>query len=69
MIALMWAGSINIAMNEISDKGYKNLEKMRGKYKTTDALIHAAEPEISLYEMIGIKRSFNEEKKKKSDYL
>ena len=64
MLALMWAGSINIAMNEISDKGYKNLEKLRGKYEATDALIRAAEPEISLYEMLEIKKSFNEEKKK-----
>ncbi len=69
MIVLMWAGSINITMNEISDKGYKSLEKMRGKYDATDKVIAAAEPEVSLYEMIGIKRSFNEEKKKQKESL
>ncbi len=63
-IALLWAGSINIAMNEISDKGYKALDKIRGKYEATDALIREAEPEVSLYEMMSIKKSFVEEKRK-----
>ena len=63
-IVLLWAGSINIAMNEISDKGYKALDKIRGKYEATDALIRAAEPEVSLYEMMSIKKSFVEEKRK-----
>ncbi len=63
-IALLWTGSISIAMNEISDKGYKALDKLRGKYEVTDALIRAAEPEVSLYEMMSIKKSFVEEKRK-----
>ncbi len=64
MIVLMWAGSINIATNEISDKGYKSLDKMRDKYDATDKIIASMGPEITLMEMIDIKRSFNEEKKK-----
>ncbi|MEA2111257.1 MAG: hypothetical protein U9P71_04320 [Campylobacterota bacterium] len=69
MIVLMWAGSINIATNEINDKGYKNIEKMRDKYEATDRIIAASEPEVSLYELIGIKKSFNEEKKKQKASL
>ncbi len=63
-IVLLWAGSINIAMSEISEKGYKALDKLRGHYKATDALIRQAEPEVSLYEMLNIKKSFVEEKRK-----
>jgi len=63
-IALLWAGAISIARSEISDKGYEALDKIRGKYDTTDALIRAAEPEVSLYEMMSIKKSFVEQKRK-----
>ncbi len=63
-IALLWAASISIATNEISDKGYQALDKIRGKYEATDALIRTAEPEVSLYEMLSIKKSFAEEKRK-----
>lgn len=65
MIVLIWAGAVNIAMSEISPKGYAYIEKIRGQYKTTDALICEAEPEISLYEMLVIKKSFYEEEKQK----
>ncbi len=63
-IALMWIGSIIMTFSEINDKGYESLERLRGKYEATDVLIRAAEPKVRLYEMIGIKKSFNEEKKK-----
>lgn len=63
-IALLWAGAIGIARSEISDKGYQALDKIRGKYDATDALIRAAEPEVSLYEMMSIKKSFVEQKRK-----
>ena len=58
MIALMWAGAINIAMSEIKPKGYADIKKIEGKYADTDALIKEAMPEISIYEMILIKNSF-----------
>ena len=58
MIVLMWAGSINIAMSEIKQKGYEDIKKLQGKYTDTDKLIEEAKPEISVYEMILIKNSF-----------
>jgi len=58
MIVLMWAGAINIAMSEIKPKGYEDIKKMQGKYEDTDKLINAAMPKVSIYEMIGIKKSF-----------
>ncbi len=63
-LVILWAAAINIAMSELSDNGYKALDKMRGKYKTTDALIRKAEPEVTLYEMFSIKKSFSEEKRR-----
>ncbi len=65
MIALMWAGSINIAMSEIKPKGYEDLKKIEGKYADTDALIQESKPEISIYEMILIKSSFVKHEPKK----
>ncbi len=58
MIALMWAGSINIAMSEIKPSGYEEIEKMKGQFSDTDAVIQEAGEEISVYEMIGIKKSY-----------
>ena len=58
MIIIMWAGSINVAMSEIKPKGYEDLKKIEGKYADTDKLIEDAKPEISVYEMILIKKSF-----------
>jgi len=58
MLLLLWAGSISIAMSEIKPKGYEDLEKMKGQFSDTDALIQEALPEVSIYEMIGIKKSF-----------
>jgi len=65
MIALMWLGSFNIAMSEIKPKGYDDLEKMKGKYSETDALIEKALPEVSIYEMIVIKNSLVKKEPKK----
>ena len=58
VIALMWAGSINIAMSEISPAGYEDIEKMKGQFNDTDLVIQEAGEEISVYEMIGIKKSY-----------
>ena len=58
MIVLMWAVSINIAMSEIKPKGYEDIKKMQGKYEDVDLLIENAMPEVSIYEMLKIKKSF-----------
>jgi len=65
MIALMWAGSINIAMSEIKDSGYEEIEKIKGQFSDTDAVIQEAGEEISVYEMIGIKKSYIKNNPKK----
>ncbi len=58
VIVIMWAGSINIAMSEIKQKGYDDIKSMQGKYVDTDNLIKKAGEEISVYEMILIKNSY-----------
>lgn len=58
MLVFVWAIAIGTAMNEIKPKGYKAIEKMKGQYSDTDKLIQEAMPEISLYEMIVIKKSY-----------
>ena len=65
MLVLLWAGSINIAMSEIKPKGYEDLEKMKGQFADTDALIEEALPKVSIYEMLGIKKSYQINKPKK----
>lgn len=57
-IVLLWAGAINIAMSEIKPSGYKDIENIKGKYADTDKLIEDSMPEVSIYEMITIKKSF-----------
>jgi hypothetical protein len=64
MLVIMWAGAINIAMSEIKPKGYEDIESMKGKYPDTDKLIKNAMPEVSIYEMIGIKKSFQKNEPK-----
>ncbi len=64
VLAIMWAGSINIAMSEIKPNGYTEIEKMKGHFSDTDRLIQEAGEEISVYEMIGIKKSFIENESK-----
>jgi len=58
MIVLMWAGTINIAMSEIKPTGYEEIRKMKNQFADTDKLIEEAGKEISVYEMIGIKKSY-----------
>ena len=58
MIVLMWAGATNIAMSEVKPKAYDDIKKMQGKYKDVDLLIENAMPEVSIYEMLKIKKSF-----------
>lgn len=58
MIVLMWAGAINIAMSEIKPSGYEEIQKMKGQFDDTDKIIEDAGEEISVYEMIGIKKSY-----------
>ncbi|MBU1657593.1 hypothetical protein KKG72_00895 [bacterium] len=65
MLAILWAGSINIALSEIKPKGYEDIQEIKGKYLETDKLIEESMPEISVYEMLRIKKSFNEAEKKK----
>ena len=57
-IFLMWIGAINIAMSEIKPSGYDDIKKMNGKYEDTDKLIEESMPEVSIYEMLTIKKSF-----------
>ncbi len=65
MLVLMWAGSINIAMSEIKPSGYEEVEKMKGQFSDTDLVIQEAGEEISVYEMIGIKKSYIKNNPKK----
>jgi hypothetical protein len=62
MLVIIWAVSIGTITNEIKPKGYKDIEKMKGRFSDTDKLIEEAMPEVSLYEMIVIKKSFNTNK-------
>lgn len=65
MIALMWAGSISIAMNEVKPSGYDEVKKMQGEFADTDKLIKEAGDEISLYEFLTIKKSYMTNKPKR----
>lgn len=58
MLVFVWAMAIGTAMNEIKPSGYADIEKMKGKFAETDKLIEESMPEVSLYEMIGIKKSY-----------
>lgn len=65
MLVIMWAGSINIAMNEIKPSGYEEIKKIRGQFSDTDKLIDEAMPTVSLYEMLSIKKSYQTNNPKK----
>jgi len=58
MIIFMWVATINVAMSEIKPAGYEDIEKMKGQFADTDKIIEEAGEEISVYEMIGIKKSY-----------
>ncbi|DAB29846.1 MAG TPA: hypothetical protein CFH84_07300 [Sulfurimonas sp. UBA12504] len=59
MIALMWAASIGFALNEISPKGYVYISKIQGRYGDVDMQIEKAMPQITLYEMLSIKKNYD----------
>ena len=58
MLVFVWAMMIGTAINEIKPSGYADIAKMKGKFADTDKLIDEAMPEVSLYEMILIKKSY-----------
>jgi len=64
MLVIVWAGAINIATSEVKPKAYEELKKMQGKFSETDKLIKEAGKEVSVYEMVGIKKSYIENSKK-----
>ena len=59
MLVFVWSIAIGTSMNEIKPAGYKAIEKMKGQFSDTDKLIEDAGEEVSLYEMIVIKKSFH----------
>lgn len=59
-LALIWAGSISIALQEIKPKGYADLKKIQGKSAELDKVIDDAMPHISIYEMLVIKKKQHE---------
>ena len=58
MLALMWAGSISIAMSEVKPSAYEEIAKIQGQYTDTDALIEEAGEHMSLYQFLVIKKSY-----------
>ncbi len=58
MLVFLWAAAFGTAMNEIKPSGYDDIKKMKGKFSDTDKLIEEAMPQVSLYEMIVIKKSY-----------
>jgi len=60
VLALFWAGSISIAMQEIKPQGYKDLENLKGVDTELDQSIEDAMPEITIYEMLVIKKTQHE---------
>ncbi|MDD2653062.1 MAG: hypothetical protein PHX44_08445 [Sulfurimonas sp.] len=64
MLVIVWAASFGLAVSEIKPKGYAEIEKMKGKFAETDKLIEEAMPEVTIYEMVVIKKSYNENKPK-----
>lgn len=65
MLVFVWAIVVGTAMNEIKPAGYEDIQKMKGQFSDTDKLIEEAGEEISLYEMITIKKSYQTNKPKK----
>lgn len=64
MLVIVWAASFGLATSEVKPKGYTEIEKMKGKFAETDKLIEEAMPEVTIYEMVVIKKSYNENKPK-----
>ena len=61
VLALFWAGSISIAMQEIKPQGYIDLETIKGIDTDLDATIQEAMPEVTIYEMLVIKKKQHEQ--------
>jgi hypothetical protein len=49
-------------MSEVKPKGYEYLEKIKGQYEKVDKEIQEAYPEVSLYELLSIKKTYSKEK-------
>ncbi|ABB45248.1 hypothetical protein Suden_1974 [Sulfurimonas denitrificans DSM 1251] len=64
MLLIFWAGSFGLATSEVKPAGYKEIEKMKGAFSDTDKLIEESMPEVSIYEMVVIKKSYNVNKSK-----
>lgn len=65
VIVILWAFVLDVALSEIKEAGYKRIEKMKGKFPQTDALIKEAMPKVRVYEMFEIQKSFYMNKNKK----
>jgi hypothetical protein len=61
VLALFWAGSISIALQEIKPKGYDDLKTITGIDTELDATINEAMPKVSVYEMLVIKKKQHEQ--------
>ena len=59
MLVLVWVASINVAMSEVKPTAYKTIDTMKGHYKEVDVLIKESMPKISVYEMLSIKKCFD----------
>ncbi len=62
VIFLLWVAAINIAMSEIKPSGYNFIEKIKGQYPQVDKEIEESLPEISVYEIISIRKAYKEAK-------
>ena len=60
VLALFWAGSISIAMQEIKPQGYEDLKKVKGIDTELDETIEEAMPKVTIYEMLVIKKKQHE---------
>ena len=58
VIVFLWAVVIGTLLHEIKPQGYEAIAKMQGKYEDTDRLIKEAGEEISVYELLKIKQSY-----------
>jgi len=63
MLLVVWGFFIGFTVNEISPKGYAYIDTIKGKYLETDAKIQKAMPNILLYEMLDIKKNYDEHQK------
>lgn len=62
VIVLFWAGGINMAMSEIKPSGYEYIKTIQGVYPEVDKKIEEALPHISIYELLTIKKLYEQQK-------